>query len=530
MTPFQCKWPRVLLLGLALWPMAVPAQGDMLVGEYDDIGLFALSPPEGKTFPVRIVGPREGINTIIEAIDLIKKESPYSAAQIKTLKKNGAVFLIYDPSIPEGKGIVSLLFAIFSPNYFGPDEIDESETTFNVLIGRHIIKRPLKELAAVLVHELVGHGLQHLEGRMGIMRRGDLECEARLYEEKSNQDFGVDRRATKMIKFRQQLKRSCILFRRYLRKEDKAGHALWKKGKLEVPRLLDHFRKYVDDLRARGVMQDALQRVMAYQQADRDKIFDGGAPHEQHVIGLTFLKGSASLGAKPDPAEAAKWFRRAAEQGYTDAHAELGALYEKGRGVARDDAEAARCYRIAADGGNARAQYALGILYETGRGVPRDDGEAAAWFGKAATGMNTASMVTLASFFETGLAFEKNQAKALKLYRKAARLGDPEAQFKLAYIHLKGRGVPRNEDKAFKWFRRAAERGIAEAQNSLGAMYARGMGTPRDAVKAHMWLSLAAKKGVEGAGERRDKLAGMMTADQLSRARRLAMEWKPKTP
>jgi TPR repeat protein len=49
----------------------------------------------------------------------------------------------------------------------------------------------------------------------------------------------------------------------------------------------------------------------------------------------------------------------------------LGVLYDKGRGVSQDYAEAARWYRLAADQEHAWAQYNLGVLYREGHGVPR---------------------------------------------------------------------------------------------------------------------------------------------------------------
>ena len=65
-----------------------------------------------------------------------------------------------------------------------------------------------------------------------------------------------------------------------------------------------------------------------------------------------------------------------------NAHANLGVLYENGRGwVPKDDREAARLFKLAADEGNASGQANLGFFYEDGRGgLPKDDGEAARLF------------------------------------------------------------------------------------------------------------------------------------------------------
>jgi uncharacterized protein len=43
-----------------------------------------------------------------------------------------------------------------------------------------------------------------------------------------------------------------------------------------------------------------------------------------------------------DAAEAAKWFRKAADQGYAEAQVVLGVSYAEGRGVAKDAVEAVK--------------------------------------------------------------------------------------------------------------------------------------------------------------------------------------------
>jgi hypothetical protein len=59
-------------------------------------------------------------------------------------------------------------------------------------------------------------------------------------------------------------------------------------------------------------------------------------------------------------------------------------MFYEGRGVAQSDVEAARWYRKAADQGIAQAQYNLGFMFDQGRGVAQSDVEAARWFRKAA--------------------------------------------------------------------------------------------------------------------------------------------------
>ena len=54
--------------------------------------------------------------------------------------------------------------------------------------------------------------------------------------------------------------------------------------------------------------------------------------------------------------KAVKWFRRAAEQGYTSAQNNLGVMYDEGTGVPEDDVEAYAWFNIAAAQGNELAK------------------------------------------------------------------------------------------------------------------------------------------------------------------------------
>lgn len=82
--------------------------------------------------------------------------------------------------------------------------------------------------------------------------------------------------------------------------------------------------------------------------------------------------------------EAAKWYRRAADQRYASAQLNLGLLYAKGLGVAQNHKKAAELFRKAADQGEAAAQFNLGYIYSTGRGVRQDFAEALKWYRKSA--------------------------------------------------------------------------------------------------------------------------------------------------
>ena len=84
-----------------------------------------------------------------------------------------------------------------------------------------------------------------------------------------------------------------------------------------------------------------------------------------------------------DGAEAAKRYRRAAEQGVATAQLNLEFMYHQGEGVPRDYAEAAKWYRRAAKQGDPDASLLLSFMYDRGKGVPQDDAEAKKWYRRA---------------------------------------------------------------------------------------------------------------------------------------------------
>ena len=141
-----------------------------------------------------------------------------------------------------------------------------------------------------------------------------------------------------------------------------------------------------------------------------------------------------------------------------------------------------------AEQGNAMVQTVLGLLYYNGEGVPQDYKLAVHW------------------------------------YTKAAEQGYASAQYSLGEMYDKGEGVPEDDKQAVHWYTKSAEQGYLDAQSNLGVMYVNGYGVLQDYVKAYMWWNIAASNGNEDAREYRDKVAGMMTPEQIAEAQELARE------
>ena len=79
----------------------------------------------------------------------------------------------------------------------------------------------------------------------------------------------------------------------------------------------------------------------------------------------------ASRAACGDYTTALLGFRHLAEQGNAQAFG-LGVMYRRGEGVPKDAAEAAKWYRRASEQGNAFAQVNLGGAYAHGEGIPQN--------------------------------------------------------------------------------------------------------------------------------------------------------------
>ncbi|TAL31156.1 MAG: AAA family ATPase [Alphaproteobacteria bacterium] len=188
---------------------------------------------------------------------------------------------------------------------------------------------------------------------------------------------------------------------------------------------------------------------------------EGGDAEAQRQLGDIYFFGEA--GVPKDPVKAAEWYRRAADQGHSDAQFNLGRCYETGVGVKKNLADAVMWYRMAAGKGHAAAQNNLGLCYRYGNGVIKSSSEALYWF------------------------------------RKSADKGDPSGQHNLADMYLRGEGVEQNFTEAVGWFMKSAEQGDAGAQFFLGWCYQNGKGVVANTAEAMIWYDKAAKKGYAGA-------------------------------
>lgn len=157
-----------------------------------------------------------------------------------------------------------------------------------------------------------------------------------------------------------------------------------------------------------------------------------GHADSQFELGKLYYFGT--LGVTINGPEAVHWLRSAeAQPGLKSkqrsfAQMLLATCFTTGLGVGKDDAEAARWFRKAADGGDHLAEYRLGLCYLNGSGVPQDEREASFWLLKAANAGETEAQVKLAGIYTNGRGLPQDYVEAYKWFNVAAAKGDNQAE------------------------------------------------------------------------------------------------------
>jgi len=254
------------------------------------------------------------------------------------------------------------------------------------------------------------------------------------------------------------------------------------------------------------------------------KAAEQNLPGAQHNLGICYRDGQ---GVSRDAVEAFKWFRQAAELNHDYAQHNLGVCYSKGQGVAKDVVEAVKWFRKSAEQNLAEAQYNLALCHDDGQGVAKDAVEAVKWYHKAAEQNLALAQFNLAVCYDEGQGVAKDKAEAVKWYRKAADQNLAVAQFNLGVCHAEGQGVPKDYAEAVKWLRRAAEQNLAAAQSNLGVCYERGNGVTEDDVEAYKWWLLAAAQGWGRTREAANQLERQLTRAQLAEGQKRASDFMP---
>jgi localization factor PodJL len=219
------------------------------------------------------------------------------------------------------------------------------------------------------------------------------------------------------------------------------------------------------------------------------KIAMGPIPADVLAAGQ-FLVDPATV--KGIPTDAPATLQQAALSGDAAALYEIASRAAEGRGMAKDMSAAVHLLERASQAGLPPAQARLAMMHEKGDGTPLDLKQAAFWYERAAMGGNIRAMHNLATLLASG------------------RNGKPDYA------------------AALRWYGEAAESGLRDSQYNLGILLALGLGSKLDRPKAFQWFSLAAAQGDTEAAQKRDEMAGRLSAAEMKAARAALELWRPR--
>ena len=216
--------------------------------------------------------------------------------------------------------------------------------------------------------------------------------------------------------------------------------------------------------------------------------------------------GGKGTGVRKDMAQAAAWYRKAADAGSTAAMVNLGVCYVQGAGVSEDAAEASRWFAKAAELGDAVGMVRLAYRHLDGSGVPKDTAAAVALARRAvAVGGSSGDdakqhRITLAQC----LMADRQYAEALALLEPEEATATPEDHVfcKLGELHYHGLAVPTDVARAVVFFRRAG-RSCCSALLGLAMCHEFGEGVAApDLAEAERLYRDAAAEGSKAASAR----------------------------
>jgi TPR repeat protein len=233
------------------------------------------------------------------------------------------------------------------------------------------------------------------------------------------------------------------------------------------------------------------------EQANTQKL-EPTTPEAQFKLGLAYAEGD---GVPQDGAEAERWWKESAKQGYADAQIYLLMSYGSGAfGIKKNEAEGRKLvlafkesglldlqelenkmsdkksdyvirimkwFRKAAEQSDPEAQLMLSQALADGDGMQQDDAESFKWLLKSAENGNITAMSILGDCYQFGDRTKINDAEGLKWKKKAANHGDLHSQYELGLRYAGVLAGEKDDFEAAKWYRMAAENTGSIKRNDL---------------------------------------------------------------
>jgi len=219
----------------------------------------------------------------------------------------------------------------------------------------------------------------------------------------------------------------------------------------------------------------------------------GTAPAFAQAQSFAELREMLQTAADPDTATAALVaLTELAESGHRSAQAELGRVWQRGLGVTPDPVQAVRFWRMAADQGHSASRNQLARALQRGEGIEADPVEAVRLLRIGSDEAHVPSIANLARALETGMGTEPDLAEAVRLYEYAAAEGQAFARYRLALALAAGAGVAPDRARAVGLLEQLANEGYAAAPFALAEVLMAGRPRAVDRNRARvLWLAQA---------------------------------------
>jgi TPR repeat protein len=219
---------------------------------------------------------------------------------------------------------------------------------------------------------------------------------------------------------------------------------------------------------------------------------DQGYSLGQYSYGVCLENGQ---GVSIDLMGAAKYHKLAADQDCLPAQFAYGLCCESGRGVEIDLMNAAKYYKLTADQGHFLGQNKYGLCLENSRGVPIDLIRSAQYFKLAADYQHAAGQYNYGRCLAKGRGVAMDLTGAVNYYRLASAQNNADAQVLYGQCAELGIGLAPNTAAAAEFYQRSACVQHAEGLNRLGTGLEFGIGLPKDLRRACDCYKSAAAKG-----------------------------------
>ena len=163
-----------------------------------------------------------------------------------------------------------------------------------------------------------------------------------------------------------------------------------------------------------------IKKMMTFESVKKKAI--EGDRISQNEMGVLYIQQPSPL--KRDPNKAYYWFKKSAEQGYSDGLYNLGLCFAKGTGTDINEAKAIELYIAAVKKGSGPAATNLGVMHADGRGVPKDLTKAVEWYKIGVSLGDRVSIKNLAIRYYFGGGVRKDYTKSLPLMIALDELGE----------------------------------------------------------------------------------------------------------